>query len=103
MQINEPLAKRGITRYRLAKRAVYRTETLITDAMKNRPAFETFKSNVCHALKDMGDIEFLIDLTKSDSIFGYIEKRWYREGLYLLAIADYLITNKTYNARPRTI
>jgi hypothetical protein len=58
--------------------------------MEYRPAFETFKSNVCNSVKDMGDIEFLIDVTESDGIFAYLEKRWYREGLYLLGMADYL-------------
>ncbi|MDR1001519.1 MAG: helix-turn-helix transcriptional regulator [Clostridiales bacterium] len=122
MQINELLAERGITRYRLAKESgvphstlkdiclgkakiknctgetLYRLarvlgvsiETLLGDAMEHRPAFETFKSNVCHIVKDMGDIEFLIDITKSDKIFAYLEKRWYREGLYLLGMVDYL-------------
>jgi transcriptional regulator with XRE-family HTH domain len=122
MQINELIAERGITRYRLAKdsrvphstlkdiclgkakiescsgETLYRLarvldvsiETLLTDALDYRPAFETFKSNVCHRVKDMGDIEFLIDVTKSDAVFDYIEKRWLREGLYLLAMVDYL-------------
>jgi hypothetical protein len=65
-------------------------ETLLADAMEHRPAFETFKSDVCHRVKDIGDIGFLIDVTNSDAVFGYIEKRWYREGLYLLAMVDYL-------------
>jgi transcriptional regulator with XRE-family HTH domain len=122
MQINDLLAERGITRYRLAKESgvphstlkdiclgkakiencsgetLFRLarvlgvsiETLLADAMEHRPAFETFKSNVCHSVKDMGDIEFLIDVTKSDSVFACLEKRWYREGLYLLAMVDYL-------------
>jgi transcriptional regulator with XRE-family HTH domain len=122
MQINELLAKRHITRYRLAKESgvphstlrdiclgkakigncsgetLYRLaralgvtiESLLTDVVEYRPAFETFKSNICHRVKDMGDIEFLIDVTKRDSIFAYLEKRWYREGLYLLGMTDYL-------------
>jgi hypothetical protein len=63
---------------------------LLTDAMEHRPAFETFKSNICHSVKDMGDVEFLVDVTKSDSIFACLERRWYREGLYLLGMFDYL-------------
>jgi transcriptional regulator with XRE-family HTH domain len=80
----------GETLFRLARTLGVSMETLIADAVERRPAFETFKSNVCHSVKDMGDIEFLIDVTKSDSVFAYIEKRWYREGLYLLGMADYL-------------
>jgi transcriptional regulator with XRE-family HTH domain len=122
VQINELLAERGMTRYRLAKESgvphstlkdiclgkakiencsgetLYRLaqalgvniETLLRDAMEYRPAFETFKSNVCHSVKDMGDTEFLIDVMKSGRIFSYLEKRWYREGLYLLGMVDYL-------------
>jgi len=58
--------------------------------MEYRPQFETFKSNICHYVKDMGDIDFLIEVIKSDRIFDYLKKKWYREGLYLLAMADYL-------------
>jgi len=58
--------------------------------MEYRPEFETFKSNICHYVKDMGDIDFLIEVIKSDRIFDYLEKKWYREGLYLLAMVDYL-------------
>jgi hypothetical protein len=56
----------------------------------NRPSFEAFKSNACHYVKDMGDIDFLIDVIESDRIFKYLDKRWYREALYLLAMVDYL-------------
>jgi len=58
--------------------------------METRPAFETFKSNICHLVKDMGDIDFLIDAISSDRVFSYLNKRWYREALYLLAMVDYL-------------
>jgi transcriptional regulator with XRE-family HTH domain len=80
----------GETLYRLARALGVSMETLLTEAMEHRPAFETFKSNVCHSVKDMGDIAFLIDVTESDSIFSCLEKRWYREGLYLLGMVDYL-------------
>jgi hypothetical protein len=38
----------------------------------------------------MGDIDFLIDVIKSDRIGSYLDKRWYREALYLVAMVDYL-------------
>jgi len=62
----------------------------LLDSMQRRPAFEIFKSNVCHQVKDMGDIDFLIDIIKSDKIYSYMDKKWYREALYLLAMVDYL-------------
>ena len=55
-----------------------------------RTAFETFKSNVCHIVKDMGDIAFLIDALETDTIIALYEKQWYPECLYLLAMVDYI-------------
>jgi len=52
--------------------------------------FEFFKSNVCHALKRMGDINFLIDVLQSTQIQDYFEKEMYLESFYLLAMVDYL-------------
>jgi transcriptional regulator with XRE-family HTH domain len=80
----------GKTLYKLARALRVSIETLLADAMEYRPTFEAFKSATCHRVKDMGDIEFLIDVSKSDMVFKYIEKRWFREGLYLLGMIDYL-------------
>jgi hypothetical protein len=55
-----------------------------------RPGFETFKSNVCHFVKDMGDLAFIIDVLEKDKITELWNKRWYAECLYLLAMTDYL-------------
>jgi len=55
-----------------------------------RSTFDVFKSNVCHQVKDMGDISFLIDTLESDRIRRYFNKGWYPESLYLLAMVDYL-------------
>jgi transcriptional regulator with XRE-family HTH domain len=80
----------GETLYRLARTLGVTVETLLSEVMETRPAFEMFKSNVCHCVKDMGDIDFLIDVVKSERIFDYLERHWYRESLYLLAMTDYL-------------
>ena len=58
--------------------------------MEHRASFEVFKSNVCHAVKDKGDIDFLIDTLESDEIRRLYNKQWYPEALYLLAMVDYL-------------
>lgn len=55
-----------------------------------RPAFDLFKSNVCHRLKELGDIDFLIDTIESDEITTYYKRAWYPESLYLLAMVDYI-------------
>lgn len=62
-------------------------------AMKNteyRSSFETFKSNTCHRVKDMGDIDFIIDTLERDMIRNLYKKMWYPESLYLLGMVDYL-------------
>jgi len=80
----------GETLYRLAKALNASIESLLSEAMVYRPAFEIFKSNVCHSVKDMGDIDFILDVIKTDRIINYLEMRWNREALYLLAMVDYL-------------
>jgi len=52
--------------------------------------FELFKSNICHAVKRMGDIDFLIHILQSTQIQDYFEKKMYFESFYLLAMVDYL-------------
>jgi transcriptional regulator with XRE-family HTH domain len=80
----------GRTLYRLAKALDVRIETLLVDAMENRTTFENFKSNVCHRVRFLGDIGFLEYIAKTDKILDYLEKRWYREALYMLGMIDYL-------------
>jgi len=58
--------------------------------MEERQRFELFKSNVCHMVKNMGDLEFMKGLLKSREIRKYYEKKWYPESFYLLAMLDYL-------------
>lgn len=55
-----------------------------------RTCFETYKSNVCHYVKNMGDIAFIIHILKGDKIRVLYQKEWYPEALYLLAMVDYL-------------
>lgn len=55
-----------------------------------RCSFEIFKSNICHRVKDMGDIDFIIDTLESDMIRSLYKKMWYPESLYLLGMIDYL-------------
>jgi len=80
----------GETLYKLAKALNVTMENLLADSMEFRQSFETYKSNVCHRVKNMGDIEFIIDTLESDKIRKLYKKRWYPESLYLLAMVDYL-------------
>ena len=52
--------------------------------------FEVFKSNVCHMVKDKGDLDFIIELLQADDIRTYWNQKQYPEALYLLAMLDYL-------------
>ena len=61
-------------------------ESLVADAMEYRANFEIFKSNIFHLVKDMGDINFIIDMLESDKIRKLYQKKWYPESLYLLAM-----------------
>ena len=65
-------------------------ESLIEPCFDKRSDFELFKSNTCHRLKELGDIEFVIELLEEDHIRKYYKKRWYPESLYLLAMLDYV-------------
>ena len=52
--------------------------------------FDVFKSNVCHKLKTLGDIEFIQNILKNKEIENYFVQKKYAESLYLLAMVDYL-------------
>lgn len=78
------------TIYRISKVLDVSMENLIEPCFDKRSDFEVFKSNICHRLKELGDIEFLIELLEEDSIRKYYKKKWYPESLYLLAMLDYV-------------
>ncbi len=78
------------TVYHLAKGLNVTVEQLLEAELEKRCSFELFKSNVCHKLKNLGDINFLIDTLERDEIRVYHRKRWYPESLYLLAMVDYI-------------
>lgn len=57
---------------------------------EERMDFELFKSYICHRVRDMTDINFIIDVLETGYIRKLYEKKWYPEALYVLAMADYL-------------
>jgi len=80
----------GETLYKLAKALDISIEALIADAVEYRPGFEWFKSQTCHLVKDMGDLNFIISTLENDKITEFWKKGWYAECLYLLGMIDYL-------------
>lgn len=78
------------TIYRISKILGVSMESLIEPYLDKRSDFELFKSNACHRLKELGDIDFIIELLEEDQIRKYYKKKWYPESLYLLAMLDYV-------------
>ena len=79
------------TLYRIAKALDISVEAILESVRQEyRCSFETFKSNTCHQVKDMGDVDFILDLLETDRIRALYDKHWYPEALYLLAMLDYL-------------
>jgi len=82
--------------YRIARVLTVPMEELVETALKGdagmerRCQFDVYKSNVCHMVKDMGDLDFIIHILDTDEIRRLFQKRWYPECLYLLAMLDYL-------------
>lgn len=55
-----------------------------------RTSFETFKSQIRHEVKELGDLDFIAVTNNSDQILKYWRLEWYYETFYLLAMQDYL-------------
>lgn len=64
--------------------------TNCNDETSSHIDLELFKSNVCHSLKEKGDIDFIIDLLEKDEITEYYKRKWYPECLYLLTMLNYI-------------
>ena len=84
------------TIYKLARTLHVTMEELLTECFReeenapNLRDFEIYKSNICHLVKDKGDMDFIIDILKENLIRTYWKRQWYRESFYLLAMVDYL-------------
>ena len=78
------------TIYKLAQALDTTMDELIAPCFIKRCNFELFKSNVCHQLKTLGDLDFLTETLKQDDIRAYYNQQWYRESFYLLAMLDYI-------------
>lgn len=96
----------GETLYKIANVLNTSIENLISDSMQYRRSFDAYKSTICHLLKDMGDLDFIINVLETDEIRTLYQKKWYPECLYLLAMLDYLcrmndlpICNNYYDIR----
>lgn len=50
--------------------------------------FDNFRSNLCHYLKNVGDLDFIYAILESDIITLFCDKQMYEEALYTLAALD---------------
>ncbi|SFU54357.1 helix-turn-helix domain-containing protein [Butyrivibrio sp. M55] len=76
--------------FKISKSLDVTMEDLVEDEMEPRPSFENFKSNTCHRVKELGAIDFILEILEHDRISYYYKKEWYPECFYLLAMTDYL-------------
>ena len=65
-------------------------EELLEPYIYKRVPFDNYKSAVCHRLKEIGDINFMIETLESREIRNFYDRRWYPECFYLLAMLDYV-------------
>ena len=86
----------ALTIYKIAKALNVSMESLIEEEINSDPtqqkrvSFDVFKSNVCHLVKDKGDIDFIIEILSTDEVRTLYRRKWYAESFYLLAMVDYL-------------
>lgn len=78
------------TVYKLSRELGLSMEELLAPYLRERISFELYKSNVCHRLKELGDIEFILETLQKDDISKLYQRKWYPESLYLLAMLDYV-------------
>lgn len=82
------------TLYKIAKALGVTVDSIIENTKSAtvgvRVSFETFKSNTCHHVKDMGDVDFVVDTLKKDTIRKLYVQEQYPESFYLLAMVDYI-------------
>lgn len=52
--------------------------------------FESYKSTICHQVKELGDLRFIIDILQNDKIRTLYQAKQYPKAFYLLGMIDYL-------------
>ncbi|MBR1454470.1 MAG: helix-turn-helix transcriptional regulator [Lachnospiraceae bacterium] len=63
---------------------------LLNNKAKYRMPFEEFKSEICHNLKALGDVNFIKYVYKNKLVLYYYNISWYEETFYTLALLDYV-------------
>lgn len=76
-----------LTVYKIANALDVKIEDLLEEEKFD---FELFKSELCHHVKRLNDINFITDTLKNNSIRQHYQKKEYLQAFYLLAMVDYL-------------
>lgn len=78
------------TLYKLSTALKVKMEELLFVNNSPRIEFSLYRSNMCHELKRLGDLDFILEMLKKDLVTEYFNRNWQFEGFYLLAMIDYL-------------
>lgn len=78
------------TVFKLSKALDIPMDDLLQSCLEVSTDFEIFKSNVCHRVREMGVIQFIMHILQNDIIRSLFNDKEYAESLYLLAMLDYL-------------
>lgn len=63
------------TVYKLSKELGLSMEELLEPYLRERIGFELYKSSVCHRLKELGDINFIIETLQKDDIGKFFKRK----------------------------
>lgn len=61
-------------------------DALLAKMIEGNQNFERYKSNICHMVKEKGDLKFIIETLESNQVRKLYEMQWYPESLYLQGI-----------------
>ena len=78
------------TVYQLADVLEIDMKDLLDQYINKRVDFDMFRSEICHIVKEMGDLHFIVYVLESGDIRKYYNRGWYPESLYLLGMLDYI-------------
>lgn len=65
-------------------------DEIIRNCVEHRLSFQEFRNEMCHMLKEKGDLEFIEYIYNSSLVENYYNKHYYEEMLYTLAMLDFV-------------
>ncbi len=65
-------------------------ENILSIITEKREQFDIFKGNICHLVRNIGELNFIKTVLCSGEPQKLYEKHWFAECFYLVAMVDYL-------------